>query len=102
MSEIFKHYTYGLILIFEIALLFSRKSGSFYLIYALCLFLVISVTVTFPLGPLQLVNRSLLSELGVDCLSGLWEDLSVPLLGPWIGARPKNSVGYCLALAIYN
>ena len=104
MLEIFKHYTYGLILRFEIALLFSRKSESFYLIYALCLFLVINATVTFPLGLAELVNRSLLSELGVDCLSGLWEDLSlsVPLLGPWIGARPKNSVGYCLALAIYN
>ena len=36
LSEIFKHYTYGLILRFDIALLFSRKSESFYLIYALC------------------------------------------------------------------
>ena len=71
LSEIFKHYTYGLILRFDITLLFSRKSESFYLIYALCLFLVINVTVIFPLGLAELVNRSLLSELGVQYSSGL-------------------------------
>ena len=37
----------------EIALPFRRKSGSFYLLYALRLFLVISVTVISPLGVLQ-------------------------------------------------
>ena len=55
LSEILKHHTYGLILRFDVALQFTRKYESFYPIYALCLFLVINVTVIFPLG---LVNRS--------------------------------------------
>ena len=55
---------------------FVVKSGAFYLLYALacfrnqcdCHFSIRSLT--------ELVNCGLLSELGVECLSGLWEDLS--------------------------
>jgi len=55
---------------------FVVKSGAFYLLYALacfrnqcdCHFSIRSLT--------ELVNCGLLSELGVECLNGLWEDLS--------------------------
>jgi len=61
------------------------------------------VTVIFPLGLAELVNRSLLSELGVEYSSGLGESLSVQrCLGHESVLGQKNSVGYCLALAIYN
>ena len=49
---------------------FVVKSGTFYILYALACFFVISVTVTFPLGLIEMVNRGLLSELGIEWFMG--------------------------------